>query len=293
MTKTNAVMGSPLYMSPEQLASARDVDMRADVWAMGVILFELLTGRHPFEAETLPQLIASIVTGQPNRLNALRPDLPEAVDTLVMACLQKDRGVRIPTIAEFAMRLVEFAPRRSRVSAERISRLAHVSGFSASALALPPSSEPEKVRPATGGTIAGLGGTIPQAAGPRRILAATALGLVLVSVGVGLFIGRRQSAEPRETTATTAAQAAAPTQALPAEPPKPIETAPAPAQTVVSAPEPSAAPPVSAAAPAVPSTRTPKKTSATTTRPGVAPASRPPAASATPVRSTSAYDDRK
>ena len=60
MTATMAVMGSPLYMSPEQLSSARDVDMRTDVWSLGVICFELLSGRTPFRAETLPQLCMAV-----------------------------------------------------------------------------------------------------------------------------------------------------------------------------------------------------------------------------------------
>jgi serine/threonine protein kinase len=56
LTNTTAVMGSPLYMSPEQLRSSRDVDVRTDVWALGVILYEMLAGQPPFQAETMPQL---------------------------------------------------------------------------------------------------------------------------------------------------------------------------------------------------------------------------------------------
>ncbi|MEI9949592.1 MAG: serine/threonine-protein kinase [Pseudomonadota bacterium] len=61
MTRTSAVMGSPLYMSPEQMSSSRNVDMRSDIWALGVILYEILTGRVPFEAETMPQLCGMIL----------------------------------------------------------------------------------------------------------------------------------------------------------------------------------------------------------------------------------------
>ena len=67
MTKTSTVMGSPLYMSPEQMSSSRDVDLRTDIWALGVILYESLTGRVPFEAETMPQLCGMILQDPPRR----------------------------------------------------------------------------------------------------------------------------------------------------------------------------------------------------------------------------------
>ena len=63
MTRTSVMMGSPLYMSPEQLISSKHVDARSDIWALGVILFELVTGAPPFNAETLPQLGALVLSG--------------------------------------------------------------------------------------------------------------------------------------------------------------------------------------------------------------------------------------
>ena len=72
----SAMLGSPLYMAPEQMRSSRDVDARGDVWALGVVLFELLTGRSPFEAETMPELCLKIVSEPPLSLAQLRPDLP-------------------------------------------------------------------------------------------------------------------------------------------------------------------------------------------------------------------------
>src|SRR6478735_1771747 len=73
MTKTATVMGSPFYMSPEHLMSSRDVDMRTDIWALGVICFELLTGKLPFQADTLPQLCMTITLAPPVLLRSLRP----------------------------------------------------------------------------------------------------------------------------------------------------------------------------------------------------------------------------
>src|SRR4051812_864318 len=124
MTRTAAVMGSPLYMSPEQLMSARDVDMRTDIWALGVICFELLTGKPPFEAETFPQLCMAISMSAPTPLRPYRPDLPQEVEAMLLRCLSKDPTKRYPTVAALAADLVKFAPAHARLSAERIERLA-------------------------------------------------------------------------------------------------------------------------------------------------------------------------
>src|SRR4051812_23022624 len=140
MTSTLAVMGSPLYMSPEQLMSARDVDMRTDIWALGVICFELLTGTLPFEGETLPQLIMSINLRPPRSLRSFRPDLPLEVEQMLLRCLSKDPAKRFANVAELAAELVKYAPRHALLSAERIERLARSAGFSPGALEARPSS---------------------------------------------------------------------------------------------------------------------------------------------------------
>src|SRR5258706_1443900 len=77
MTRTQSIMGSPLYMSPEQMASARDVDQRTDIWAIGTVLYELVTGRVPFEAETMPQLCTLILHQDPPSPRSVRPEIPE------------------------------------------------------------------------------------------------------------------------------------------------------------------------------------------------------------------------
>ncbi len=96
LTSSVAFMGSPLYMSPEQLNDSRGVDPRADVWALGVTLYELLAGRPPFVAEGFAELCARIITEEPISLCTLRPDaVTPSVDRVVARCLRKDPAQRI------------------------------------------------------------------------------------------------------------------------------------------------------------------------------------------------------
>jgi tRNA A-37 threonylcarbamoyl transferase component Bud32 len=90
MTADNVVMGTPNYMSPEQASgNARDVDARTDVFAMGTMLYELLTGRRAFDQEALPRILHAIVYEEPPRLTEVVPDLPEAVARVVERSMAK------------------------------------------------------------------------------------------------------------------------------------------------------------------------------------------------------------
>ncbi len=115
LTRTRAMLGSPLYMAPEQMRSSRDVDARGDVWALGVVLFELLTARSPFDAETMPDLCIKIISEPPLSLAELRPAVPPGLVEIVERCLQKDRNKRYENAAELAVALAPFVPPRSSV----------------------------------------------------------------------------------------------------------------------------------------------------------------------------------
>jgi serine/threonine-protein kinase len=121
LTQTAAVMGSPKYMSPEQLKSARDVDARTDIWALGVILYELLSGEGAFKADTMPQLYVAIIQDPPQPLR--RTDVPPGLVQVILRCLEKDPARRFQSVAELAAALHEFAPVHARRSVERISRI--------------------------------------------------------------------------------------------------------------------------------------------------------------------------
>jgi serine/threonine protein kinase len=137
LTKTSSVMGSPLYMAPEQMRSTRSVDARADVWALGVILYELLSGKVPFEATTMPELCAMVLTEAPPSLRDQQKNVPAGLSAVIDRCLQKDPAQRFSNLSELANALVDFAPSRSRVSAERISRVLRAAGVETSSLAPP------------------------------------------------------------------------------------------------------------------------------------------------------------
>jgi serine/threonine-protein kinase len=248
LTKTTEVIGSPNYMSPEQLRSAKDVDARSDIWSLGVILYELLTGTVPFPADTITHLTAMVLQDPPVPLRSIRADVPTSLEMLVNHCLEKDRRRRFQSVGELARVLEGFAGGRSRGVAARISQVEATRSQST-----PPGvaslDSRSRVSVNGGGTSVSWGDTeaVPKKRGRRTPWVVGGIALVVVSaVGAALAL-RTTPADGGGTTTTGSASGAATATASGAA----TATASAPASATAAASA-SAIPSASAAPPASP-----------------------------------------
>lgn len=103
LTGADVVIGTPAYMSPEQAMGKRaeEIDGRADLYSLGTLMYQMLTGRLPISASTNLEFLIAQINSAPTRIHQLRPDLPEDICSLVMSCLEKDRSLRPQTCGEF------------------------------------------------------------------------------------------------------------------------------------------------------------------------------------------------
>lgn len=123
LTATDTVMGTPLYMSPEQVRSLKSVDLRSDIWALGAILFELVSASPIYEAASATALCAMIAMDPPTPLRARLPDAPPELEAVILRCLRKDPNGRYADVAALAEALAPFASERGRASAARVGRV--------------------------------------------------------------------------------------------------------------------------------------------------------------------------
>ncbi len=244
-TQTNAMMGSPLYMSPEQFRSSKNVDARTDIWALGAILFELVTGQTPFSAGSVPELAVRIATERAPSATRVNPQVPPALATIIARCLEREQEQRPRNIADLAVALAPFAPPSGRALVDRVVGIGGpVSGVGPS---LRSSQAPASLEPRFSGasepgapsatenrTAAAVHWTSPGPTALRRSIL-PALGVVggLAVGGIAWWTTQRaastaavESAATFPTTPPVAAAATPPATPSPAPSIKPPEVAP-------------------------------------------------------------------
>jgi eukaryotic-like serine/threonine-protein kinase len=121
LTSAGAALGTPSYMAPEQWGAAGSVGPSADVWALGVILYELLSAHTPFQASQLGELCKLVLMSPPSPLRGYRADVPEALEQIIVHCLEKDPAARFPNVAALAVALQPYGSARAGESVTRIT----------------------------------------------------------------------------------------------------------------------------------------------------------------------------
>jgi serine/threonine-protein kinase len=226
VTRTSALMGSPIYMSPEQMRSSKDVDALTDIWALGVILFELMAGRPAFMADTVTELAIKVATEATPAIRSFRFDVPIGLEEIIFKCLEKDRRQRYRNVAELALALLPFAPKRAKSSVERISGIIQASGLSASALVVPQSPQVADTQ-VSAGTMPPVGRTTAGSAGRKVAVVGGGVGAAVVLVAiVGIAMWKRGSTHSEASPAAVAPPAtpAISLQVPAVDPPKPVDS---------------------------------------------------------------------
>ncbi|MEO5731984.1 MAG: serine/threonine-protein kinase, partial [Byssovorax sp.] len=249
LTKTTAVLGSPLYMSPEQMKSARLANERSDVWSLGAILYELLTGGVPFNAMTFTELVLMANMEAPRPIATIRNDVAPGLEAAVLKCLAKRPEDRFANVAELAWAIAPFGPPQAQASAERVSRTLEAAGLASTG----PRNQRVSgagVEPTTAGSITALSSSAaaPEPPRPRRTAPFIGAAALLVVGGAAAFFltQKRNDAPAAADQARTAVVDAAPS--APAPTPSAVVVATPTATPTVT---PSAAmPEVASAAPA-------------------------------------------
>jgi serine/threonine-protein kinase len=269
LTSTSQAIGSPLYMAPEQINDAANVDGRADIWSIGVTLYQFLTETTPWTGTTVMALLSAMATKPATPIVEYRPDVPPGLAAVIEQCLEKDRSRRWSSVAEFAAALGPYTP------ATMMGYAARIGGALRTEVAPSrPTVQLESPSPVVRTAIALTASTDRgrEAGATRGMRVTTALGLVLGAsalAGIGAHILRRESLPPSvAATSASSAPEKGPRVVAASDPPSSSAPSSSAASSDASARvEP--APTVSAAVPtAVPTTTPPpKRTPAPVTKP--------------------------
>jgi eukaryotic-like serine/threonine-protein kinase len=253
LTQTQNVIGSPGYMSPEQLKSSKSVDMRSDIWSLGIVLYELVSGKKPFDAESITELALKVAMDPAPALSA---GIPPSFESVILRCLEKEPLRRFSDVADLAQALAPFVgPTRGPELAYAVSRV--VRGAQMPAFPQQPgiASTPTTLRGASG-AVAGSQITSSRSwRVPAIIGGGAAVGIVIALVMI-TGTGTKHAAAPQPVQSTTTTKM----QASPAPPPEPVAQ-PTPPVVDTKQPEATSAPakPPSNAVAAKPEPKTEKK----------------------------------
>lgn len=226
VTMSAAVLGSPRFMSPEQLQDPRTVDGRTDIWSLGVILYTLLSGRPAFDAETVGKLFAKVMGESPRPLLELNPTLDPGLVAIVDRCLQKSIDARMPNVAELAVALVPYCMNTAHAqsTAARLTTLLPSTPGASSTRSSRPTLPPASGRSTSlelGGPWAGAATQPPAKEGSSRLWLGLGIAVAVVGVAGGaLYVSRSEVPTGRAEVVAVPVEAPA----LP-----PVEPPPAPA----------------------------------------------------------------
>ena len=241
LTQTQSMLGTPAYMSPEQMRSARLVDTRTDIWSLGTVLYEAIEGHRPFVADSFSEMVVKVTLEAPDPMT----HAPAALQHVIMRCLQKSPDQRYASMAELGAELAPFAqdPQQAQILVTRMQRLtARTSGIAhssaaSSSIGMPRATPVPMQVPmqsmSESAAMASAPHTLPQSSPPRRMMWIGLAALLTGGVGIGLYAGLAHDDAPS-----------------PAPAPTPAISAPAANTDTATTPNPIAAP-VDAAPPAI------------------------------------------